>query len=600
MADFWDASGKQKYVAGLNIEPERFEVVGDVDGGITRRLAAVLGVGAVFALRLSGQEKEFARLHRGENGVVTLLTGKAELGQGLSTLCAQAVAEEMGIGVEKVRVICGDTSICPDDGGTWGSMTTPFTIPLIRKAAAAAAGRGEVKAPGNWRVLGTPVKNVLGRDIVTGALKYSSDVKVAGMERRTVPHAGVTIAGLEAMTAGYKKTAKTPVASPTGARYPAVLFAGDVSSLREDFTAGANVVRAEFTLKHIAHVPLEPRAAVAEWKDGRVTVWTGSQAPFLVRADVARAFGMGEGKVRVVNCPVGSGYGGKQRGEVEVEAAKLARDLGKPVKVSWSRSDEFLAGYFRPGGVIEVSAKLDGAQRISHWDFHNYNAGATGLKHPYAIENYYCGWHACEAAARQGSYRSLAAVGNAFAREGMVDLLAAKVGADRVEFRMKNLREGRTRELLVRAAEKFGWGKKKGEGYGEGVAVNLEKDGHLACFVGLRVVGKVVKLERVVVAFDGGAVLNPLGLENQVAGGVAQGIGGALFEKVEGVVKPRLSAYRVPRFSDVPKIEVILVDRKDVASAGAGESPITGIAPAIAGAIEMATGRRLMGMPLEL
>jgi isoquinoline 1-oxidoreductase len=181
-----------------------------------------------------------------------------------------------------------------------------------------------------------------------------------------------------------------------------------------------------------------------------------------------------------------------------------------------------------------------------------------------------------------------------------VDELASLAGQDPVAFRLKNITSARLREAIERAAERFGWGKRRAAA---GMACNIEKGGHMALFVELVVDRGRVRLLRMVNAFDCGAILNPNNLRNQVTGATIMGIGGALFEELRydptKVTNPSYSAYRVPRFSDVPPIEVILLDHREVTPAGAGESPITVVAPAIAAAMFRATGRRLRTLPLE-
>jgi isoquinoline 1-oxidoreductase len=231
---------------------------------------------------------------------------------------------------------------------------------------------------------------------------------------------------------------------------------------------------------------------------------------------------------------------------------------------------------------------------MTAWEFHNYHSGAASLAPPYAIPNYWCGHHRSQSPLRVGPYRSLAAVANTFARETHIEELAAIAGQDPLEFRLRNLEEPRTRHAVERAAERFGWGKSRNAG----MACNVEKGAHLALFA--EVDG--VRVLRMVMAFDCGAVLNPDGLRNQITGAIVMGLGGALFEELEygehAVSNGRFSRYRVPRFSDVPAIEVVLIDRREIAPAGAGESPITVVAPAIGAALFRAIGRRLRALPL--
>ena len=184
-----------------------------------------------------------------------------------------------------------------------------------------------------------------------------------------------------------------------------------------------------------------------------------------------------------------------------------------------------------------------------------------------------------------------------------MDEIAASLGVDPLELRLRNTENARLKAVLERAAERFGWGKhKSGNGVGYGLACNVEKGGHLALFTELRVDGTKVKLIRMVASFDAGAVINPDILSNQVEGAIIQGIGGALFEQIKydetKILSRHLANYRVPRFSDVPEIEVLLIDRREIPSAGAGESPITTSAPSIGSALFAATGKRVRTLPM--
>jgi len=241
--------------------------------------------------------------------------------------------------------------------------------------------------------------------------------------------------------------------------------------------------------------------------------------------------------------------------------------------------------------------------RITAWDFHNYNSGAAGIRPPYDLPNFYCGFHRADSPLRQGSYRSLAAVANTFAREMHAGEIAERLGMDPVELRLKNLKDRRLREALERAAERFGWkGSKGGGGRGSGVACTIEKKGRLALCVELEQDSGGVRVKRMVMAADFGAVINPDNLRNQLTGAMIQGLGGALFEELEydeeRITNPSLMAYRLPRFSDIPEIDVVLIDRRDVPAAGAGEAPITLPAPAIGAALHNATGEWRRSLPL--
>jgi nicotinate dehydrogenase subunit B len=260
--------------------------------------------------------------------------------------------------------------------------------------------------------------------------------------------------------------------------------------------------------------------------------------------------------------------------------------------------------YFRPAGVIEVrsGARKDG--RVTAWEFHNYNSGGSAIAPMYDFANQKVEFHAARSPLRQGSYRGLAATANHFARESHMDELARALSIDPLDFRLRNIADARLRAVLETAAERFGWRKRARSGrMGFGLAVGFEKGSYVAACAQVDCAGPDrTRIVRVVTAFECGAIVNPDHLRNQVEGSVVMAIGGALFESVEfsggKILNPRFSLYRVPRFSDTPEIDVVLLDRKDLPSAGAGETPIVGLAPAVGNAICDATGVRLRRLPL--
>jgi CO/xanthine dehydrogenase Mo-binding subunit len=350
-------------------------------------------------------------------------------------------------------------------------------------------------------------------------------------------------------------------------------------------------------------VPLEPRAAVAEWANGKLTVWTGTQRPFGVRTELAEAFHMAEDRVRVLVPDMGSGYGGKHTGEVAIEAARLAKAAGKPVKLVWTRGEEFTWAYFRPAGVIAVKAAVDARNRIVAWEFDNWNSGNAGIRTPYDIPNQRIQFHESDSPLRQGSYRGLAATANHYAREMHMDAIARALTIDAVELRLQHLKDERVAAVLKAAAERVGWPKPSASGRSLGIACGTEKGGYIATAAELSPATDGFKVERLVTAFECGAIVNPDGLRNQVEGALVQGLGGALFEAIRfengHILNGSMSQYRVPRFKDVPPIEIVLLDRKDLPSAGAGETPIVCVAPAI-GAAARAFGTVRPALPVNL
>jgi isoquinoline 1-oxidoreductase len=499
-------------------------------------------------------------------------------------------------------------------------------------------GRSDCTTPAtDWRVAGASVPKLNGREIVTGEHKYPSDQRLPGMLYGRVlrpPSFGATLVSLDTSPAekfpgvriaregDFVAVAATDEHSAQKAllsiraewRQAKQISSGELTSYirtqvppKKSITTpsdAAHFVESSYSVAYIAHVPLEPRAALADYQGDRLSVWTGTQRPFGVRSELASALRLPEDRVRVLMPDAGSGYGGKHSGECAIEAARVSRLTGKPVKIIWTREEEFTWAYFRPAGIIDVSAGVGQDGRLQSWEFHNYLSGPSGLQTPYDVERKHEEFHEIESPLRDGSYRGLASTANHFARECYMDELASATGLDPLEFRLRNLKNERVRAVLKTAAERFGWAAQRASSSrGFGLACGMEKGGYVACCAEVSIgSGKQVRVERVVEAWECGAIVNPEHLKNQVEGAIVMGLGGALFEAIEfangRINNPRLSQYRVPRFGDVPQIELVLLDRKDLPSAGAGETPIVGIAPAVANAIHSATGVRLRSMPL--
>ncbi|MDA8331172.1 MAG: molybdopterin-dependent oxidoreductase [Candidatus Dormibacteraeota bacterium] len=506
-----------------------------------------------------------------------------------------------------------------------------------------------LRDPGDWTIAGSKAPRTTSWLAVTGAKRFPSDLSLPGMLHGRV--LARPFRGAELIDADLKAAAAVPgvqvlvegelvgvVAEDASSLAPALsalrpmwspppqvglhtleshlrthLIKGEgweraqieeTGQPEEALAASADRLVTTYTTAYIAHVPMEPRAALASWSGDRVTVWTGAQRPFAVRRELSDALRIPESSVRVVVPDFGGGFGGKHTGEVAIQAAILSRRAGRPVRVGWSRAEEFTQGYLRPATVIDVTSGLGRGGAISSWEFTNLNSGTAALRPPYYMPNQKLIYQPAASPLRQGSYRALAATANNFARESHIDELAALAGSDPLTFRLRHLNDPRLAEVLRRVAEAAGRGAHPSQaGQGWGIAAGLEKDGRIATAVMVEVDGSgQLAVRRVVTGYDCGPVVSPGNLVNQIEGATVMGLGGALFEAIEfeqGQIRnASLGSYRVPRFSDVPPSEVILVDRRDQPPAGAGETPIIAVAPALANAIAAAVGVRLRSLPL--
>jgi len=648
-----------------------------------------------------------AWIHLGEDGRARAFTGKVEVGQGTRTALVLLLAEELRLPLASVALTMGDTDVCPWDMGTFGSRSMPDAGEHLRTTGAAARaflleiaarrlevavgdldfndGRVWVKGtggsrsvgfgdlvrglrrvevvptsarpvpPAEWTRAGRPTENLGGRDAVTGARQYTSDLHRPGMLYGKVlfpPSYGATLRhvdlaraealpGVTAVRDGDFVAVAAPTllaahaalrsiraeweapAQPSEReivdflrRHPAEgeefwdVIHHEVGDVPRALAEAPVSLTATYTTAFIAHVPMETHAVVAEWSGERLTVWLGSQTPFRAREALADALGLDLAKVHVIVPPTGSGFGGKHAAELAVGAARLARAAGRPVRIAFSREEEFSQAYFRPMAVIDVRSGAAKDGEITAWQFHNLNAGSAAARLPYRVPNQKIDNQPAASPLPQGSYRALAAVANNFARESHVDELAAKFGADPVDYRLRQLEDDRLAAVLRAVAERARWVPREAPAprpaagaRGRGIAVGVEKGGRVATYAEVAVApDRRLTVVRLVTGFECGAIVHPTNLRAQVEGGTVLALGGALFEAIHfaqgRVLNPRLSEYRVPRFGDVPPIDVILLDRRDLPSQGGGEAPLLAVAPALANAIFDATGERLRSLPL--
>ena len=527
-------------------------------------------------------------------------------------------------GMRRVEVLAKEPPLTPPTA--WTTAGRPYPAPRADAVTGARRFVSDLQRPGlrHGAVLRPPAPGAVLRSADTaaaGAIAGVTVVRDGEFIGVTAGDPGTARRAVAAIRADWEQPPPGPADLETYLRAHPVDGEGwqrAVSSQAGDpeaaLAAAVIGVQATYTTAYLAHVPLETRAAVAEWEDGRLTVWTGTNVPFAVRARLSRTLGIGEAAIRVIVPPVGGGFGGKH-GDEAIEAARLARGTGGPVMVHWSRAEEFQQGFLRPMAVIDVRAGLDAAGSLIAWDFLDINAGANGFAFPYAVPNRRLRYQPAASPHAQGPYRALSATANTFARESHIDALAYAAGADPLRFRLRHLDDERLAAVLEAAAGRLGWrpgwqpaGRpscRDGQWAwrGMGLAVGLEKGGRVAtCAEALADGAGQVRVTRIVTAYECGAVVNPDTVISQIEGGTVMALGGALFESVSfergRVARPSLSGYRVPRFTDIPELDVVLLDRPDLPSAGAGETPLIAVAPAIANAIFAATGQRLRSLPL--
>jgi isoquinoline 1-oxidoreductase len=693
--------------------------------GLDRRQFFKMVGGGIAVLVIAGPAELFSQERRrmypedlnaylliGENGRVTVFSGKIEMGQGVLTSQAQMAAEELGVALESIDMVLGDTDLCPWDMGTFGSLTTRMFGPVLRAAAAEARAvllnlaaaklgvaktdltveNGVVSVKGNpsrkvtyaelakgkkiarlvdekavlrsvaqFKVMGKSPRRFDGREKVTGAAKYAGDVRLPGLLYAHVlrpPAHGATLVKVDTAAAESRSGVKVvklgdlgdlvAVLAPdpeTAAEAlaevkpewktppldldPENIFdhiektathaeekdhRGDVTAAR---TAASHLFESTYRKGYVSHAAMEPHTAVAEPKDGRVTVWASTQTPFPLRDQIAQALKVDTQKVRVITPYLGGGFGGKSAGRQAVEAARLAVATGQPVQVAWTRAEEFFYDTFDPASVVKVTSAVDAKGKITLWDYAVYASGDRGAALFYDVPNARIqafgdinygqqrgtGIHPFAT----GPWRAPGARMNVFAVESQIDLMAAAAGIDPLEFRLRNTSDARMRKVLQAAAETFGWKSAKaptGSGRGRGIACGIDAGSYVAMIAEIAVDAATgaIKVERVVAAQDMGIIVNPDGARMQMEGCITMGLGYVLSEELRfhggKVLDQGFDTYHLPRFSALPKIETVLVKNDAVDPQGAGEPAIVPLGAAVANALFDATGKRVYRLPL--
>jgi len=645
-----------------------------------------------------------AYLRIGEDGRVTIFSGKIEMGQGVMTSLAQMAAEDLQVPLDVIDMVMGDTDQCPWDMGTFGSMSTRFFGPALRAAAAEARevllglAAEHLEAPRNrmrahegvayvdsdrskrvtyaeltqgrqiTRVLGEEAVQksvaeftVIGKsftrldamDKVTGSAEYAGDIRLPGMLyakivrppshdavlRSVDTSAAAALPGITvvkeddfiAVLHEDPEMAEQALGSvradwdrPESDLDEESIFdhllneytAGRASDVRGDLARGEQesmtVFDESYLDGYVAHSPMEPHTTTAQIENGKATVWASTQTPFSDQQQVARALGFSEENVRVITPYVGGGFGGKTSGRQNVEAARLALATGHPVQVAWSRAEEFFYDSFRPASVIRIKSGLDEEGRIHLWDYHVYAAGTRGADQHYDAPHNsitsYGGWMGGDSSPHPfavGAWRAPGANTNIFAKESQIDIMAAALKVDPLEFRLKNTSDERLIGVLKVVADAFGWQAGAApSGRGHGLACGLDAGTYVAHMAEVEVDEETgrVKVNRIVCAQDMGVVVNPDGARMQMEGCITMGLGYTLTEDIRfkggEVLDLNFDTYEIPRFSSLPEIETILVKNDLVTPQGGGEPAIVCIGALVANAIFDAVGARLFQLPM--
>ncbi len=679
---FWGAPPSQQLDDWLAIEPDGTVVVfsGKVELGTGVRTALAQIVAEELDVSLARIRTVMADTAQTPNerytaGSMTVKTSGMTLRRAAATaraLLLEMAAAELGATPDELTVEDGAVTL----RGAPGPRVTYAGLMAGGRFECAISESAPLKRPENYQIVGTSAPRLDLPAKFTGQPAFVHDLRLPGMLHARVvrpPALGATLVSLDdstvhearvirianfvAVAAEHEEAAiraarslrvtwsDAPTLPTMGSLYerlrdePAVQRVVSASGDAETaLQQAARTISATYTMPFQAHASIGPSCAVANFDGETMTVWSATQGVYPLRAALASLLRMPEDQVRVIHLEGAGNYGHNGSDEVAADAAILARELRQPVRVQWSRADEFAGEPKTPAMVMSLRGGLDGQGAISGWAFDGWspshgnrprqpgdflagrligepepeprsfsiggdrNASTDYTFHDQRVILHWLGREPL----RFSSMRSLGAFANVFANESFIDELAAMAGADPLAFRLRYLDDPRARAVLDAAARRAGWGEPLPAGEGRGVAFaryeNTEAYVAAIADVAVDTGTGAVRVRRIIVAHDCGSIINPDGVRNQIEGNVIQSLSRALKEEVrftpEGVTSLDWETYPILTFSEIPDIMIELIDRPDQPPVGAGEPATVTTAPAIANAIFAACGARVRSIPL--
>jgi isoquinoline 1-oxidoreductase beta subunit len=588
-----------------------------------------------------------------------------QVGAVARTLLVAAAAAQWGVApgdcrTEKGWVICGEKR------ASYGSLAAAASkLPAPEKV--------QLKDPADWKVIGKPTRRLDTPEKITGRAEFGIDVKLPGLLTAVVAHpptfggkakgfdpaaakavpgvrgvfevpSGVAVVGehfwaakkgrdalrvdwepgphadvdTTALRASYLETSKTEGAKASGGGEVEKALGGP----------GGKSLQAEYTLPYLAHAPMEPLNCTVRPGADQVEVWTGTQFQSVDQQRVAQIFGLKPEQVEIHTTFLGGGFGRRANlnSDFVVEAAHVAKSLGQPVKVIWTREDDIRGGYYRPMAVHRLEGAIDAQGKPVAWRQRIVSQsivagspfagmikdgidptvveGAADSPYVTGLPHYRVDLHLSDPGVPVLWWRSVGNSHTAFAVESFVDELAHAAKRDPLEFRRSLLAKSpRVRAVLELAAGKAGWGTPPPKGRARGLAVHESFGSIVAQVAEVSVEKSKIRVHRVVCAIDCGVCINPLGVGAQMESAIAYGLGAALHGEITlkggQVVESNFHDYRVLRMHEMPEVEVHIVPSREK-SGGAGEPGTPPIAPAVANAVFALTGKRLRELPFRL
>jgi len=615
-----------------------------------------------------------------ENSGTALRMAGAEV----RAILIELAAKRLGAAADQLAIT--DGVIAAPDGRKVGYGELAASVDLNREATAKATP----KPPTSHKIVGKSIQRFDIPAKVTGGMAFVQDMRLPGMVHGRVvrpPRYGSKLDSVDEASAKAVKgvlavvrdgsflgvvaereeqAVKARDALIKSAKWtpgpelpdPARIFEVIKSLPSKDATIGvkqgpvlasARVLEAVYTKPYMAHGSIGPSCALAELKDGKMTVWTHSQGVFPLRGELVKALKMPANAIRCVHAEGAGCYGHNGADDVAVDAALLARAVpGRPIRLQWMRDDEFKWEPYGPAMVMRAKAALGSDGKIADWEYELWSNSHSTRPASTNGTNVLAAWYLAEPQAmgpptsppqpagggdrnsiplydfpnqrvmhhfvqdmpiRVSALRTLGAYANVFALESFMDELAAAAGADPVAFRLAHMKDPRARAVIEAVAKKAAWKEgEKGDGT-RGRGIGFSKYKNLACYVAViadveidRATG-VVRVPRAFAAVDSGLIINPDGLSAQIEGGIVQSVSWTLKEEVRfdksGILAVDFATYPILTMPEAPKVEIELINRPTERPLGSGEGSQGPAVAAVANAFAHATGKRVRDLPFH-
>lgn len=470
-------------------------------------------------------------------------------------------------------------------------------------------------------------KAVLGvRDVVqipTGVAVLADHYWAAKLGRDALQiewdHSSVEAVSTTALEEEYKRLSRTAKGRTTQHR----------GNVERALSQAVKTIEAEFTFPFLAHAPMEPLNCTVRITESRCEVWTGTQSPLIHQAEVAAFLGLKPEQVDFNTPAIGGSFGrrGTFKEDWMMDAVHIAKASGKAVKLVWSREDDIRGGYYRPFYVHRAMIGIGSDGYPQSWQHHvvgqslfggtilendiapngiDYSSvgGVHGSPYLTSVPDHSVELHTTNINVPVAAWRSVGHTHTCFVMESLIDELATLARKDPVDYRRTLLKDHpRHLAALNLAAEKAGWSNPMAEGRFRGVAVHEAMNSYVSQIVEISVINKKIRVHRVVCAIDCGLAVNPDGVRAQMESGIVYGLTAALHGEItleQGkVTQSNFHNYRMLRINEMPQIEVYIVP-SDGAMGGAGEPGVPPIAPALANALYVATGKRVRRLPINV